>query len=58
MRLLKREPNGGFSLNDFSSDSDPCYAILSHTWGPDHEEVSYRDLMEGTYKTKLGYRRL
>jgi hypothetical protein len=60
MRLLKREPNDDFTLNDFSSDSDPRYAILSHTWGPNHEEVSYRDLTEGTgaYKTKLGYRKL
>jgi hypothetical protein len=58
MRLLKRESNGDFSLNDFTSESAPRYAILSHTWGPDHEEVSYKDLTEGTSKAKLGYRKL
>jgi len=58
MRLLKYESNGEFSLTDFDSDSVPQYAVLSHTWGADHEEVNFRDLTEGTGKGKAGYRKL
>ncbi|KAI4592133.1 hypothetical protein KJ359_011508 [Pestalotiopsis sp. 9143b] len=36
----------------------PLYAILSHRWGPDDEEVTYRDLVDGTGKEKAGYRKL
>ncbi|OJZ91062.1 hypothetical protein ASPFODRAFT_78101 [Aspergillus luchuensis CBS 106.47] len=28
----------------------PCYAILSHTWGADHEELSFRDITENSTK--------
>ncbi|PQE05113.1 hypothetical protein CJF31_00006091 [Rutstroemia sp. NJR-2017a BVV2] len=34
------------------------YAILSHTWGEDDEEVSYKNLKDGTEKTKDGYKKL
>lgn len=36
----------------------PQYAILSHTWGTDDEEITFRDLREGTGKDKLGYCKL
>ena len=56
MRLLKRNNTGEFSLTkDFVSDDIPRYAILSHTWGPDTEEVSFKDMMDGTGKSKPGY---
>ncbi|KAF6793448.1 37s ribosomal protein rsm22 [Colletotrichum musicola] len=32
----------------------PSYAILSHTWGPDHEEISFRDAQEG-HTSKPGF---
>ena len=35
-----------FKLEYFVSDPPP-YAILSHTWGSDSEEVSYRDVLNG-----------
>ncbi len=35
-----------FKLEYFVSDPPP-YAILSHTWGGDSEEVSYRDVLDG-----------
>src|SRR4051794_36313342 len=58
MRLLKLEPNGEFSLTDNLVDDVPPYAILSHTWGADAEEVTFQDLEEGTGKSKTGYTKL
>jgi hypothetical protein len=47
MRFLEGNGDGDFSLTkDFVGDNIPEYAILSHTWGADTEEVTYRDLME------------
>jgi hypothetical protein len=34
------------------------YAILSHTWGEDDQEVSYKDLKDSSEKTKDGYKKL
>lgn len=36
-------------------DDVPPYGILSHTWGADAEEFSYKDLVEGTGRDKTGY---
>jgi hypothetical protein len=36
----------------------PRYAILSHTWGEDHEEVTLKDLVDGIGETKAGYRKI
>ena len=58
MRLLRLEDNGGFSLVEYVGDHMPQYSILSHTWGADHEEVTFKDLTEGTGKNKAGYRKL
>lgn len=44
MRLLHSHILGGFSLETFYEGSIPPYAILSHTWGPDDDEVSFEDL--------------
>ena len=33
----------------------PRYAILSHTWGADIEEVILKDMMDGTGMRKPGY---
>jgi hypothetical protein len=58
MRLLKLEANGEFSLtNDITHPATP-YAILSHTWGEDNEEVTFDDLKDGSGKTKNGYKKL
>jgi hypothetical protein len=55
MRLLERNNAGDFNLTkDFLGDV-PRYAILSHTWGADTEEVTLEDLMNGTSKDKTGY---
>ena len=56
MRLLKQNNTGEFGLTeDFVSDNIPRYAILSHTWGAAAEEVSFKDMMDGTGKSKPGY---
>jgi ankyrin repeat protein len=60
MRLLRLEDDS-FSLVEYlGSDKIPPYAILSHTWGSDHEEVTFGDLTEHdiTAKAKAGYRKL
>ncbi|PPJ49626.1 hypothetical protein CBER1_02193 [Cercospora berteroae] len=36
----------------------PSYAILSHTWGEDEDELNYRDLVQGTGKNKPGYKKV
>jgi Heterokaryon incompatibility protein (HET) len=56
-RLLKRDNIGEFSLTKdvLASDNITRYAILSHTWGVDTEEVSFKDMMDGTGKRKRGY---
>ncbi|KAF7511882.1 hypothetical protein GJ744_003115 [Endocarpon pusillum] len=58
MRLLQADENGEFSLTDDLINNIPPYAILSHTWGEDHEEVSFIDLTRGPRRTKAGYKKL
>lgn len=52
MRLLRRKRAGGFELTDYLVDSIPKYAILSHTWLADDEEVSFEDLEKGNAQRK------
>ena len=59
MRLLECNDDGEFSLTkDLVSGKIPEYAILSHTWGADTEEVTYSDLIDGTGKNKVGYEKI
>ena len=58
MRLLQVDENGEFSLTDDLINNIPPYAILSHTWGEDHEEVDFKDLTIGPRKIKAGYKKL
>jgi hypothetical protein len=59
MRLLQRLPDdNGFNLVEYFEREIPPYAILSHTWGPDGNEVTFKDLMKGTGQSKPGYRKL
>ena len=52
MRLLEYHNDGKFSLTEFFDDIPP-YAILSHTWGL--EEVTFKDMIEGTGRSKTGF---
>jgi hypothetical protein len=59
MRLLECNNDSEFSLTkDFGRGKIPEYATLSHTWGADIEEVTYRDLIDGTGKNKVGYEKI
>jgi hypothetical protein len=58
MRLLRCRDTGGFSLTQFCGDPIPSYAILSHTWGADTEEVTFNDLTNGTGRDKSGYEKI
>ena len=58
MRLLRLEDDGRFSLVEHVGGNISRYAILSHTWGADNEEVTFRDLSDGTGKSKVGYHKL
>jgi hypothetical protein len=59
MRLLERNSAGEFILTkDFVDDEVPPYAILSHTWGANAEEVTFEDLTNGTGRDKAGHEKL
>ena len=56
MRLLECS-DGKFKLTKDLVHDIPKYAILPHTWGPDTDEVTFRDLVDGTGETRLATRR-
>jgi hypothetical protein len=58
MRLLQLEADGKVSLVEFFGQNIPRYAILSHTWGADDEEVTFRDLVDGAGQNKSGYNKI
>ena len=55
MRLLHGNTDGSFSLTTFPSNRTPCYAVLSHTWEADDQEVTFEDLVNGVGNLKSGY---
>jgi hypothetical protein len=57
MRLLRRNDDGTFSLVEFHR-SLPPYAILSHRWYKEVEEVNMADITNGTGWGKRGYSKL
>jgi hypothetical protein len=59
MRLLERNSAGQLSpAKIFVGNNIPEYAILSHTWGADTEEVTYGDLIDSTGKSKADYSKI
>nr|POF19932.1 vegetative incompatibility protein het-e-1 [Quercus suber] len=61
MRLLKRDHAGGVGFTPDLSDSEASklkYAILSHTWGADGDEVSFDDIIAGTGTSKPSYEKI
>ena len=58
MRLLKVEPDGTFSLIRANAKKIPRYAILSHTWEADDQEVTFQDFVDGLGERKAGYRKI
>ena len=57
MRLLKLN-DGKLSLTGDLQDSIPPYAILSHTWGDDEDEVHFDDLIHSSYEEKAGFTKI
>jgi hypothetical protein len=55
MRLLQFNNDSEFSLTNDLIHNVPPYAMLSHTWGADIDEVTFRDLINNTGKSKAGY---
>jgi hypothetical protein len=60
MRLLRASGDDDFTLVEFVGRTPPKYAILSHTWGADEDEVTFKDISKGKGKgkTKPGYAKL
>jgi len=59
MRLLEILSSNKFRLTrNFREGTIPPYAILSHTWGDDEDEVTYEDMMRGLGRDKPGYKKL
>lgn len=58
MRLLKFRHDGTLAFtHDITSDIPP-YAILSHTWGDDGDEVVFEEILSGAGKHKKGYKKI
>ena len=55
MRLLKLGARSKLSWEDFVEDQIPRYAILSHTWGADKDEVTFNDLQNHSHRSKAGF---
>jgi Heterokaryon incompatibility protein (HET) len=58
MRLLSTNDDGSFSLTSFTRNNIPSYAILSHTWGADNQELTFQDITNGSGRNKAGYRKI
>ena len=55
MRLLN---SSTLRLLDCPADKIPKYAILSHTWREDQDEVLFTDMGKGSAENKAGYQKL
>jgi Heterokaryon incompatibility protein (HET) len=58
MRLLERKSDGELSLTQEFVKHIPAYAILSHSWGDDDQEVSFDDMKRGLGRFKEGYQKI
>ncbi|RMD44734.1 hypothetical protein DV735_g414, partial [Chaetothyriales sp. CBS 134920] len=58
MRLLKFDERGELTHTKDLVDDIPPYAILSHTWGADEDEVLLHEVGKGIDRTKAGYTKI
>ncbi len=58
MRLLHFNESGRLALTDFAGKTIPHYAILSHRWWEDCKEVLYQEILDESYASKDGYRKI
>ncbi len=55
MRLLN---SSTLRLHDCSADKIPTYAILSHTWRKDQDEVLFADMERNSAENRAGYQKI
>ncbi|KAI1741485.1 hypothetical protein F4680DRAFT_66278 [Xylaria scruposa] len=59
MRLIQIHGDGSLALTgSITNDKIPKYAILSHTWGNEDQEVSFDGMVRGEERNKQGYRKV
>jgi hypothetical protein len=58
MRLLRYDEHDELGIVSFDDRATPPYAVLSHTWGADAEEVTFADLGTSEGKAKRGYKKI
>jgi hypothetical protein len=58
MRLLEIHEHGFKPSPNYEECDIPQYAILSHTWGADGDEVTLKDITNGGCTQKKGYHKL
>ncbi|KAI4592830.1 hypothetical protein KJ359_010383 [Pestalotiopsis sp. 9143b] len=58
MRLLQLDGNEGLTLTTDLINDIPPYAILSHTWGADGDEVTFQDASQKGGHDKPGYEKI
>jgi hypothetical protein len=59
MRLLEILPSGNFRLTPKLHDNKiPQYAVLSHTWGDESQEVTFEDMIRGFGGDNVGYEKI
>lgn len=58
MRLLTFHEDGGITTTSFNDNDIPLYAVLSHTWGEDNDEVTLADIENSVGEDKPGYKKI
>jgi hypothetical protein len=58
MYLLEYNKDRELMITSFDDNKPPPYAILSHRWGEEVEEVSFEDIASNTGKGKSGYKKI
>ncbi|KAI1330206.1 heterokaryon incompatibility protein-domain-containing protein [Xylariaceae sp. FL0255] len=58
MRLLHVQADGKISRTEDLQQDIPHYAILSHTWGSEAQEIGFDDIGKDTAQKKAGYRKI
>lgn len=58
MHLLSFDKSGELTLTKRPDDKRPPYAVLSHTWGDEDDELTFRDIQDGLGKGKAGFQKV
>ncbi|KAH6653638.1 hypothetical protein BKA67DRAFT_570686, partial [Truncatella angustata] len=58
MRLLQLGARNELILTQRRADDIPPYAILSHTWGGDEDEITFQDINNRCYDHRLAYQKI